>query len=42
MLPDRWVCDAAPFLEAFGWTQRESLGETLAETAGWLKARGKI
>ena len=42
MLPDRWVCDAAPFREAFGWTQRESLGETLAETAGWLKARGTI
>ena len=42
MLPDRWVCDAAPFREAFGWTQRESLEETLAETAGWLKAQGKI
>lgn len=42
ILPDRWVCDATPFREAFGWTQGASLRETLAETAGWLKAQGKI
>jgi nucleoside-diphosphate-sugar epimerase len=42
ILPDRWVCDATPFREAFGWTQRATLRETLAETAGWLKAQGKI
>ena len=42
ILPDRWVCDANPFREAFGWTQRTSLRETLAETAAWLKQQGKI
>jgi nucleoside-diphosphate-sugar epimerase len=42
ILPDRWVCDATPFREAFGWTQRATLRETLAETAGWLKAQGII
>jgi nucleoside-diphosphate-sugar epimerase len=42
ILPDRWVCDATPFREAFGWTQRTSLPETLADTAAWLRAQGKI
>jgi nucleoside-diphosphate-sugar epimerase len=42
ILPDRWVCDSTPFREAFGWNQGTSLRETLAETASWLKAQGKI
>jgi nucleoside-diphosphate-sugar epimerase len=42
ILPDRWVCDSTPFREAFGWTQRESLKETLAKTAAWLEEQGKI
>jgi nucleoside-diphosphate-sugar epimerase len=42
ILPDRWVCDATPFREAFGWRQTKTLRETLAETAAWLKAQGKI
>lgn len=42
ILPDRWVCDSTPFRQAFGWNQGTSLRETLAETAAWLKARGKI
>ena len=42
ILPDRWVCDAGPFAHAFGWSHEASLRETLAETAAWLKAQGKI
>jgi nucleoside-diphosphate-sugar epimerase len=42
MLPDRWVCDATPFREAFGWARKADLKQTLAETASWLKARGAI
>jgi nucleoside-diphosphate-sugar epimerase len=42
ILPDRWVCDAKPFREAFGWNQATSLRETLVETADWLMAQGKI
>lgn len=42
ILPERWVCDSTIFREAFGWTQGESLKETLAKTATWLEEQGKI
>lgn len=42
ILPERWVCDSTIFREAFGWTQGESLKETLAKTAAWLEEQGKI
>jgi nucleoside-diphosphate-sugar epimerase len=42
ILPNRWVCDATPFREAFGCNLETNLRETLAETAAWLKAQGKI
>lgn len=40
MLPDRWVCDPAPFREAFGWSGSSTLEETLGRTASWLRLRG--
>lgn len=42
ILPDRWVCDSTPFRRAFGWNQDVGLRETLADTAAWLRAQGKI
>jgi nucleoside-diphosphate-sugar epimerase len=42
MLSDRWVCDAAPFSQAFGWRQRTTLRETLLEAFHWLRIRGIV
>jgi len=42
ILPNRWVCDATPFRNAFGWNQKKSLRETLSETATWLKTQGQL
>lgn len=42
ILPNRWVCDAETFCKAFGWSHDSSLGDTLARTADWLRAQGKI
>jgi nucleoside-diphosphate-sugar epimerase len=42
ILPNRWVCDPRPFADAFGWSHEASLRGTLAKTADWLKAQGKI
>lgn len=42
ILPDRWVSDPGPFADHFGWRPVKNLRETLAETAAWLKAQGKI
>jgi len=40
ILPDRWVCDATPFREAFGWNQTMTLRETLSETAALAEGSG--
>jgi nucleoside-diphosphate-sugar epimerase len=42
ILPDRWVSDGRPFEEHFGWKPSGGLQETLAETARWLRSRGKL
>jgi nucleoside-diphosphate-sugar epimerase len=42
ILPDRWVCDATPFREAFGWNQETTLRSTLKETAAWLSGKGVL
>ena len=42
ILPDRWVCDARPFAETFGWMASRSLDQTLGATADWLRLRGAL
>ena len=42
ILPSRWVSDGKPFAEHFSWKPTKNLRQTLAETAEWLKANGKI
>ncbi len=42
ILPPRWVCDAGPFAEHFGWRSSGNLAQTLRETADWLRRQGKI
>jgi nucleoside-diphosphate-sugar epimerase len=42
ILPDRWVCDKAPFSQHFGWKPSKKLRQTLAATADWLRQQGKI
>ena len=42
LLPDRGVCDGGHFGTCFDWKPHQELGETLRETAEYLKNQGRI